>query len=63
MPLLHFQLSLNYVIAQPPIHYQGGGLNNNYMQYKANQPLGFNQQVQKPLQVEPSNNLENLLKA
>ncbi|KAA3465559.1 hypothetical protein EPI10_000713 [Gossypium australe] len=33
------------------------------MQHRSNQPLGFNQQVQKPPQVEPSNNLENLLKA
>ncbi|KAA3463938.1 Retrotransposon gag protein [Gossypium australe] len=51
------------VAAQPPMYYQGGGPNNTYMQHRSNQPLGFNQEVQHPLHVESSNNLENLLKA
>ncbi|KAA3461790.1 nifU-like protein 2, chloroplastic [Gossypium australe] len=42
---------------------QGARPNNTYMQHRSNQPLGFNQQVQKPSQAEPSNNLEILLKA
>lgn len=33
------------------------------MQLRSNQPIGFNQQIQKPLQAKPSNGLENLLKA
>ncbi|KAA3467392.1 hypothetical protein EPI10_002407 [Gossypium australe] len=36
---------LCYVAAQPRIHYKRGGPNNNYMQHRSNQPLGFNQQL------------------
>ncbi|XP_017609690.1 uncharacterized protein LOC108455664 [Gossypium arboreum] len=42
---------------------QGAGGSNNYAQPRPTQPPSFSQQVQKPVQAESSNSLENLLKA
>ncbi|XP_052876221.1 uncharacterized protein LOC128282046 [Gossypium arboreum] len=42
---------------------QGAGVSNNYAQPRPTQPSSFSQQVQKPVQAESSNSLENLFKA
>ncbi|KAG8503512.1 hypothetical protein CXB51_001476 [Gossypium anomalum] len=42
---------------------QGAGTSNNYAQPRPTQLPSFSQQVQNSVQAEPSNSLENLLKA
>ncbi|KAA3473320.1 hypothetical protein EPI10_023711 [Gossypium australe] len=47
----------------PTFSNQGTGPNNTYIQPRLNQPLRFFQQVQNPPPTEPSNRIENFLKA